>query len=94
MDHASISFWIQFGVAGVCLFCLGAAVWKVIAWLAANIVKPAFDRGLKLVDSLEEVFREFLAAIRGVDDRLDRIERKQDQHFDVCRGSGTAPHKG
>jgi len=95
MDHSSVSFWVQFGVAGLCLFALGGAVWKSVVWLANEIVKPAFGRGLKLLDALEEVFREILGALRGLGVQVDRIERKQDEHLEICsRSAGIAPPKG
>lgn len=87
----SFSFWVQFGVAGVCLFGLAMAVWRSIGWTANEIVKPGFNRGLKLVDSLEEVGRGIVSGLQGLDQKVERIERKQEEHFQVCRSGGTIP---
>lgn len=48
--------WMQllqtFGVAVVCLFALGVAVWRGANWVATHIVTPMVDRHLRLLDAL------------------------------------------
>lgn len=77
-------------IAGVGLIAL--------RWFATNIAIPLRDRHVAFVDSTQQHLaaqeghnsaqRECTAAIR---DSLKRIEERQEDHFEVCRGGQPKP---
>jgi hypothetical protein len=50
----------QYGLLGLVLLFVGWGLWKIIAWLGANIVKPFMDRHVTLVDTTIETQKQIV----------------------------------
>jgi hypothetical protein len=72
------------GLAAGCLLVLAVASWRGLAWFARELAKPLFDRLMRFVDTAEALLRQQSQDITAIHHKVDRIEHKQDEHFQVC----------
>lgn len=66
----------DYTIAGVALLMLGAIaflLWKVMSWFGTKLDK-VIDRGFIHLDTVDDVMRSLKDSLRGMEDRLSRIE--------------------
>jgi len=66
----------DYTIAGVALLMLGAIaflLWKVMSWFGTKLDKVV-DRGFIHLDTVDDVMRSLKDSLRGMEDRLARIE--------------------
>jgi hypothetical protein len=89
-----LEFVKQNGLAAGCLIVLAVAVWRSLVWFARELAKPLFDRLMRFVDTAESLLRQQSQDITAIHQKVDRIEHKQDEHFQVCsRAVPVAPRR-
>ena len=82
--EAFVDFVKQNGLAAGFLTMLSVAVWRSLVWFAQELAKPLFDRLMRFVDTAEALLRQQSQDITAIHHKVDRIEHKQDEHFQVC----------
>jgi hypothetical protein len=66
----------DYTIAGVALLMLGAIaflLWKIMSWFGTKLDKVV-DRGFVHLDTVDDVMRSLKDSLRGMEDRLARIE--------------------
>lgn len=50
----------QYGLLGLVIVFVGYGLWRMVAWVGANVIKPVADRHLELVDKLTKTQEEIV----------------------------------
>lgn len=67
---------LTYGPLGVFAVASLYGIWKASHWLAANILKPAFDEHMKLLMSIRTANDRNTTAIESIDESFRRIVAK------------------
>lgn len=85
--NSFLEFVKQNGFAAGCLAVLAIAIWRTSVWLGKEIIKPLFDRLMRFIDVAERVLCQQAADITAIRTDVQRIQLKQEEHFQICSES-------
>lgn len=75
-----------FGFPALCLLALGLGVWRACRWFASRMAEPLLEdvrASLRAAGPAAVQVRDEVSEIRNA---VDRIEKRQNEHFEVCAG--------
>ncbi len=74
MDNVYIQLVLTLGFPSACLMAVGVAVWRILVWVGANVVKPATAKHIEFLDSVQESIGKIADALE-----LHQIAYQRDQ---------------
>jgi hypothetical protein len=89
----------DYTIAGVALLLLGAlafVLWKIMSWFGVKLDK-VIDRSFIHLDTVDDVMRSLKDSLRGMEDRLSRIETSieaTNRRIDLFHTSSKKDHRG